>query len=104
MASTAPLVVRASPFRRLQKELFGSRIDGLISIALLAALLVLAVASMVQARLPLRQLLQSVPPTWTPKSAMPLPVFQQKPFSLTQPIYGPCSAVSSPASRPRCPS
>ena len=44
MASTAPLVVRASPFRRLQKELFGSRIDGLISIALLAALLVLALS------------------------------------------------------------
>ena len=39
MASTAPLVVRASPLRRLQKELFGSRLDGLISIALLAALL-----------------------------------------------------------------
>ena len=39
MASTAPLVVRANPLRRLQKELFGSRLDGLISIALLAALL-----------------------------------------------------------------
>ena len=39
MASTAPLVVRASPLRRLQKELFGSRLDGLISIALLAAAL-----------------------------------------------------------------
>ncbi|MDA0717700.1 MAG: amino acid ABC transporter permease [Cyanobacteria bacterium] len=39
MASTAPLVVQASLLRRLQKELFGSRVDGLLSIALLAALL-----------------------------------------------------------------
>ena len=42
MATTPPLVVRASPLRRLQKELFGSRLDGLISIALLAALLAAA--------------------------------------------------------------
>lgn len=65
--------------------------------AMMAALLVLAVASLVQARLPLRQLLEQavVPATFTPKTAMPLALFIQKPFTLTQPIYGPCSAVSS---------
>lgn len=38
MNTTAPLILSPSPLRRLQKELFGSRLDGLISIALVAAL------------------------------------------------------------------
>ena len=61
-----------------------------------AAVLVLAVAASVQARHTLRQLLQvAVPPTWTSKTPLPLPLFVQKPFNLTQPIYGPCAAVSA---------
>jgi hypothetical protein len=59
--------------------------------AALAALLAL-VATAVQARGPLRQLLQTVPPTYAPKTTLPL-----KP--LDKPLYGPCSTVGAAVGR-----
>lgn len=65
-----------------------------------AAILVLAVAVAVQARVPLRSLLQAVvPPTYTPKVSLPLQTMVSAPYNTQQPIYGPCAAVSSAVSR-----
>jgi hypothetical protein len=62
--------------------------------ALLPVLLVALVAVAAHARVSLRHLLATLPPVQLAPVQLPVPTVAQAPFNLSQPVYGPCAAVS----------